>query len=59
VEQDRALAAIDDHVGQFDVHRIVEVPGILRIGLVMPGVLAGLDVDRDDRGEIEIVAAAG
>ena len=59
VDQHRTLAAIDDQIGQLDVHRIVEVPGVAGIGLVMPGVLPGLRIQRDDRGEIEIVAAAG
>src|SRR5260221_10109275 len=36
----------------------IEVPTVTRVDLVVPDVLAGISVERNDRGGVEIVATA-
>ena len=48
----------DREVGQHDGLRRRVVPGLARRGLVVPLVRARLGVERDDRGEEQVVAAA-
>ena len=52
-------AAVDVEVGQHDVHVGVVVPRLAWRGLVVPAVLAGVGIQRDDGAEEEVVAAAG
>ena len=57
VQDDLARRAVDIDVGKD--HRLGRgvVPVIARRLLIMPDIFAGVGVQRDDRGEIEVVAA--
>ena len=55
----RARPAVDLEVRENHVLSGVEVPRVARCGLVVPDVLAGPGLQRDDRVNVEIVAAAG
>ncbi len=46
-------SAVDDLIG------VVVIPALVRRGLVVPGVFAGIELQRDDRREIQVIAAAG
>ena len=54
-----ARPPVDREVGEHDGLRGGVVPGLARRGLVVPPVGAGLRIERDDRREKEVVAAAG
>ena len=58
VQQHLAQLSVDDKVGKDDVLRRRVVPTVAGRLLVMPDIFAGVRVQRDDRSEIEIVAAA-
>ncbi len=58
MQQHLARAPVDHEVGERHVHRRVVVPGLARRGLVVPGVCARVGVDRYDRAQEQIVAAA-
>ena len=53
-----ARAAVDREVGQHQVLHAVEVPDVARHDLVVPLQLAGVDIDREDRADVEIVLVA-
>ena len=59
VQQHLARRAVDREIGQHDVHARVVVPALARNGLVVPLVLPGVGVERDDRAQEQVVAAAG
>ena len=52
-------AAVHLQVGQDDVHVGVVVPGLPGRGLVVPAVLAGVRVQRDDGTQKQVVASSG
>ena len=59
LHDDLAIFVGDFDVGQDHVIGGVVIPVIARCGLVVPDVLAGLGLERDDGAEEQIVAAAG
>ena len=59
VQQGLDGLAAELHVGQHDVHVGVVIPGLAGCGLVVPLVLAGVGIERDDGAQEEIIAAAG
>ena len=59
LHQHLALRASDLEIGEHDrLHRGV-VPVLARRGLVVPGEAAGVGTDREDRRQVQVVAAAG
>ncbi len=59
LHQDVAHFAVDHQVGGDQRVGVVVVPLVARHLLVVPPVLAGLGVQRDDRGDEQVVAAPG
>ncbi len=59
LHQHLARLAVDLEVGEHELLAGVEVPGVAGHQLVVPLHLAGVGEDREDRGEVEVVAAAG
>ena len=59
LHQHLAQVAADLEVRQDEVRSGVKVPGVSRCGLVVPDVFAGSGPQRDDRVDVEVVAAAG
>ena len=53
-----ARRAADGEIGEDQVLRRGVVPGVAGRGLVVPDVFAGIRVERDDRGQVQVVAAA-
>ena len=58
LHQDIARLAIDGDRRERDLLRAIVIPAVIGIDLIMPDVLAGIGVQRDDRGGIEVVTAA-
>ena len=58
VDDDLALAAADAHVGEHRRHHVVHVPDVVVDRLEVPPVLAGLQVQRDDRVGEQVLPAA-
>ena len=58
LHQDLADLSVDPEVGEDHLLGGGIVPLLTRGGLVMPGVFAGIDIERDDRGKEQVVAAA-
>ena len=59
LHQHLARLAVDRQIREHDVLRRGEVPGLARRRLVVPDVLAGVRLERDDRAQEQVVAAAG
>src|SRR5215470_4418530 len=59
MQDDLAWFAADLQVRQNKRSRAVVVPLLFRHLLVVPGIAPGMSVDRNDRAQEEIVAAAG
>ena len=59
LQQHLARPAANGQIGEDHRLRGVVVPVVARRGLVVPDVAAGVGVERDDRREIQVVAAAG
>ena len=61
VRLDQHLARLtgDGEIGQHELLIRVVVPFLTRCSLIVPGVGPGIRVDRDDRGQEQIVALAG
>ena len=58
LHQHLARLPVDLHVGQHDVLRGGVIPRLARRGLVVPDIFAGRRPDRDDAGEVEVIALA-
>ena len=58
MQDHRTRLAADLERRKRDVHRRVVVPGLARGRLVVPHVLAGVRIERDDRTKKKVVAAA-
>ncbi|MNM94739.1 hypothetical protein D3C81_1071560 [compost metagenome] len=56
LHQHFARFAVNGQLGQDHVLGGGEVPGVAWRGLVVPGVFAGVGIDRDDRGKEQVVA---
>ena len=59
LHQHLALTAIDVEVGKNDVLRRREVPAFARRRLIVPDQLAAVGLERQDRREVKVIAAAG
>ena len=59
LHQHLARLAVDAQIGEHDVLSRGEVPRLARRRLVVPHVLAGVRLERDDRAQEQVVAAAG
>src|SRR5271170_2789747 len=59
LHQHMAEFPVDVEVSEDELLYRIEIPFFARGRLIVPGVLAGIRVQRNDRGEIEIVPLAG
>src|SRR4029077_330477 len=59
VQDDLAWLAIDGNRGQHQVHCGGEVPALAGRGLVVPDIVSGVGIERDDRAQEQIVSASG
>ena len=58
LHDDLARLPVDGEIGEHQLLHGVEVPLLAGCGLVVPHVCAGVGVERDDRGQEQVVALA-